>query len=85
MKKEVSLPAVIGLAIQTASVVWFVAVLHQRVDSIEKQTNLFAPQTEQIAILKTKVESIQDGITEIKGILRTVPQNYNRRSEANKN
>lgn len=76
LKREISLPLVVGLIIHTGTFIWFIATLNNRVDQFEKQANSYAPQTEKIIRLETKIENIQDGIAEIKGILRnTVPTN----------
>ena len=83
-KREISLPMVVGLVIHTGTFIWFIATLNNRVDQFEKQANSFTPQTEKIIRLETKIESIQDGIAEIKGILRnTAPST--KRSEVNQN
>lgn len=70
-KKEISLPGVAALLFQTGTIIWFVATLNIRVDNIAAQAASYAPQTEKIIRLETKIESIQDGIAEIKGILRS--------------
>ena len=82
LNRELSLSTVVMFAIQTSSIIWFIATLNNRVDQFEKQANSFQPQTEKIIRLETKIEAIQDGIAEIKGILRSPVGLTGKRSEA---
>lgn len=70
LKKEISIPAAIGLAVQTGAVIWFMATMNADVTQVRKQVDLYQPQTEKIIRLETKMEAIQDGIAEIKTLLR---------------
>lgn len=81
-KREISLPLVVGLIIHTGTFIWFIATLNNRVDQFEKQAASFTPQTEKIIRLETKIENIQDGIAEIKGILRNTNPVPSKRTEA---
>lgn len=76
IKKEVPLSTVAMFAIQLGTFIWLIATLNNRVDQIEKKTAAYEPSVERIIKLEAKLENVQDGIAEIKGILRnTVPTN----------
>lgn len=74
LKKEISIPAAIGLAVQTGAVIWFMATMNADVQQVRKQVDTYQPQTEKIIRLETRVESIQEGIAEIKTLLRAQPK-----------
>ena len=55
---------------QTGTIVWFVSKLDGRVEMLEKAQVTMAPQGDRLTRVETKLESVQDGISEIKSILR---------------
>ncbi len=70
VKREISLPLVLGLIVHTGTFIWFIATLNNRVDQFEKQASAFVPQVEKIIKLGADMENVKDGIAEIKGLLR---------------
>jgi len=81
VKKEIPISTVAMFAVQLVSIVWLVATLNNRVDNIEQKAAAFAPSMERIIKLEAKVENVQDGIAEIKGILRNTTTTPNKRTE----
>lgn len=76
LKKEIPISLIVMLAIQTGTFIWLMATQAVRLDNVEKRTSDFSTSQERIIKLEAKVENVQDGIAEIKGILRnTVPTN----------
>lgn len=84
IKKELPISTVAMFLVQIGTLVWFIATLQARMDQAEQKITAYAPTVERIIKLEAKVESVQDGISEIKVILRnTVPTS--KRSEINQN
>ena len=75
--RKVPIALIVTLFMQTGGFVWFGAKVDARVEALEKQYSVAAPTaTEQgtrLTRVETKLEAVQDGISEIKSILRKEP------------
>lgn len=68
--KRVPLALIITMAIQTAGAVWWASNVSERVNNLEKRAEVAAPQGDRLTRVEVKIESIQEGITEIKRLIR---------------
>jgi hypothetical protein len=59
-----------ALLIQTAAVVWWASSLSERVNNLERQAVLTAPQADRLTRVEVKLETALEGITEIKRLVR---------------
>lgn len=73
LDKKVPIALIAAIAIQTGSMVWWAASASERLNVLERRAEQVAPQAERLARVETKLESVQDGISEIKSILRREP------------
>lgn len=73
LDKRVPIALIVTLMIQTGGVVWWGATASERLNALERKADAVAPQAERLARVETKLESVQDGILEIKSILRKEP------------
>lgn len=75
--RKIPLALMISIAIQTAGVVWFGAKIDARVEALEKSSSISLPTTSEqgtrLTRVETRLEAVQDGISEIKSILRKEP------------
>lgn len=69
LDKKVPIAMIVTIAMQTAGFVWWAASLSERVNTLERDALRSAPYAERIVRLETKMESIADGIQEIKRLL----------------
>ena len=70
LDKRVPLVMIFTILIQTGTFIWFAAGLFNRVEVLERQAVEYRPNIERIIKLETRMESIQDGISEIKSLIR---------------
>lgn len=73
LDKKVPIALIASILIQTAGIVWWGATTSERVNALERKADAVAPQAERLARVETKLETVQDGISEIKSILRKEP------------
>ena len=71
--RKIPLALIITLAIQSGVFIWWAAGIDFRVTQLEKGDALRAPQGERIIRLETKVDSVYDRLSEIKGLLTPTP------------
>ena len=71
LDRKVPLVLILAIALQTLAVVWGAATLSARVEVLEKQATAIAPLAEKVIRLETRLEAIQQGIAEIKTLIRT--------------
>lgn len=62
---------------QTFTAIWWASKTDSRIEQLERQTTASAPTTTEqgtrLTRVETKLEAVQDGISEIKSILRKEP------------
>lgn len=73
LDKRVPIALIVSILMQTAGIVWWGATTSERLNSLERKADQAATQPERLTRVETKLESVQDGISEIKAILRKEP------------
>jgi hypothetical protein len=73
LDKKVPIAMIMAIVFQTGGMVWWAASASERLNALERKAEVAAPQAERLARVETKLESVQDGILEIKSILRKEP------------
>lgn len=70
LDKKVPVAIILTLAIQTGGIVWWGATTSERLNTLERSAAAAAAQPERLAKVETRLEAVQEGITEIKTLLR---------------
>jgi hypothetical protein len=70
LDKKVPIALIITIVMQTGCFIWWAASLSERVNTLERDALRSAPYAERIVRLETRMESIADGILEIKRLLQ---------------
>jgi hypothetical protein len=70
LDKKVPLALIIALMLQTASFAWWASDINGRVNNLERRAEATAPQADRLTRVEVKIESVQEGITEIKRLIR---------------
>jgi hypothetical protein len=73
LDKKVPIALILAIIMQTGGIVWWGATASERLNALERKADAAATQPERLARVETKLESVQDGIAEIKSILRKEP------------
>lgn len=77
LDRKVPIALIMSLALQTAGIVWWGAKADARIETLERQSTTSAPTTAEqgtrLTRVETRLEAVQDGIAEIKSILRKEP------------
>lgn len=73
LDRKVPIALIVAILLQTGGIVWWGAAASERLNALERRADAVAPQAERLARVETKLESVQDGILEIKSILRKEP------------
>ena len=68
--KRVPLALIVTIVLQTGGLVWWASSLSERVNVLEKRAEQTAPQAERLTRVEVKLESVQEGIAEIKRLIR---------------
>jgi hypothetical protein len=68
--RRVPLALIVAMAMQTGGLVWWASSLSERVNTLERRADQTAPQADRLTRVEVKIESIQEGITEIKRLIR---------------
>lgn len=70
LDKKVPIALILTIALQTGAMIWWASSLSERVNTLERQEAARAPQGDRLTRVEVKIESIQEGITEIKRLIR---------------
>lgn len=70
LDRKVPVAIILSLSMQTAGVIWWGATASERLNALERKVDLAAPQGDRLTKVETRLEAVQDGISEIKSILR---------------
>jgi hypothetical protein len=70
LDKRVPIALIVTIALQTGSFIWWAASVSERVNTLERRAEQTAPQADRLTRVEVKIESIQEGITEIKRLIR---------------
>lgn len=73
LDRRIPIASILALIAQTVLVVWFIAGLSHRVDQLEKDSLARMPQSDRLTRVEVKLETLHDGITEIKRLIQTRP------------
>lgn len=73
LDRKVPVAIIVALMMQTAGVVWWGATASERLNALERKVDLAAPQADRLTKVETRLEAVQDGISEIKFLLRRDP------------
>ena len=68
--RKIPVALIVSIFMQTAAGVWWVATTNQRLTSVEEKTALVASRGDRLTRVEVKVEAANDGIAEIKAMLR---------------
>jgi hypothetical protein len=71
LDKKVPIAMIVTITLQTVGVIWFAAGLFHRVESLERESMARGTQADRITRLEVRLETVQDGILEIKRILQS--------------
>lgn len=73
LDRKVPIALIATLVIQTGTIIWWASSLSERVNTLERQAVAAAPQSERLTRVEVKIEAINEGITEIKRLIRRDP------------
>ena len=73
LDKKVPIAMIMAIVFQTGGMVWWAASASERINALERKAEVAAPQAERLARVETNIESVKDGVLEIKAILRREP------------
>lgn len=73
LDRKVPVAIIITILLQTGGVIWWGATATERLNALEHKVDLAAPQADRLTKVETRLEAVQDGISEIKSILRKEP------------
>jgi hypothetical protein len=68
--KRVPLALILAISVQTCGIVWWASGLTSRVEQLERQAIASAPQADRLTRVEVKLESVRDGINEIKRLMQ---------------
>lgn len=71
--RKIPLALIFTIFIQTGGVVWWGASISARIETLEKRADSAAPQGDRLTRVEVRLDAVQDGIAEIKSILRREP------------
>lgn len=70
LDRKVPLAVILTIVVQTGGVVWWGSSINARVEALEHKMDRAAPQGDRLTRLEERVDTIKDGVAEIKAILR---------------
>lgn len=70
LDKKVPLALILTIILQTGAMLWWAASLSERVNNLERTQTATAPQADRLTRVEVKIESIVDGVSEIKRLIR---------------
>lgn len=73
LDKRVPIAMILALAMHAGATLWWAASLSERVNVLERYQTTSAPQSDRLTRVEEKIESIKEGITEIKRLMRPTP------------
>lgn len=73
LDRKVPIAMIAAIGIQTVAFGFWAGAASQRITALEEKATLAAAQPERLAKVETRLESVQEGIAEIKAILRREP------------
>jgi len=71
LDKRVPIALLLAILMQTGTGFWWAATTAERINNLEKRAELTAPQGDRLTRVEVKLETVREGITEIKRLLQT--------------
>lgn len=71
LDKRVPLALIVAMVVQTVAAVWMAATAMARLDEVERKVGAAAPMADRLARLEERVGFVQQGIAEIKILIRS--------------
>lgn len=68
--RRVPLALIVTIIVQTGGLVWWASSLSERVNTLERRAEASAPQADRLTRVEVKIEAVQEGIGEIKRLIR---------------
>lgn len=70
LDKKVPIALIVTLVLNIGATSWWAATASEKLASLERRIDLAAPQADRLTRVETKLENVQDSLTEIKSMLR---------------
>jgi hypothetical protein len=70
LDKRIPIALIVALAGQSVGAVWWARGIDSRVENLEQQAKINAPQGDRLARVEVKLEVVQEGISEIKRLIQ---------------
>lgn len=70
LDKKVPLALIVAMVVQTLAAVWWAGSAAERLAALERRVEATAPMSERLAKLEERVGFVQQGIAEIKTLIR---------------
>ncbi len=70
LDRRVPLAMILAIIMQTGTFIWWASSLSERVNTLERERIATAPQGDRLTRVEVKIEAVQEGITEIKRLIR---------------
>jgi hypothetical protein len=70
LDRKVPIALILAIVLQTGGLVWWASSLSERVNALERSRDATAPQGERLTRVEVKIENVQQGIEEIKRLIR---------------
>lgn len=74
LDKRVPITLLLAIIAQTGGAFWWGATTSERINYLERQANMTAPQGDRLTRVEVKLEVMQDGINEIKRLITQRPR-----------
>jgi hypothetical protein len=71
--RRIPLALILAIVVQTGGIVWWAASASERLNNLEKKVELAGPHADRLTRVEVKLETVQEGITEIKRLIQTRP------------
>ena len=70
LDKRVPISLIVTILIQTAVIVWWAAGTAERINVLEKQAAMSAPQGDRLTRVEVKLDAVQESVGEIKRLIQ---------------
>jgi hypothetical protein len=71
--RRIPLALILAIILQTGGIVWWAASASERLNALEKKMEMAGPQGDRLTRVEVKLETVQEGITEIKRLIQNRP------------
>jgi hypothetical protein len=70
LDKKVPITLIIAILGQSAALGWFAASITERVNALEQRSIAIVPQSERLARVEVQIETVKEGVGEIKRLIQ---------------